>query len=455
MTGKMRGYNLPLAGRPAGEVKTLPEPDVLRLALRTEHFHFAGNVLVDDGEAVCAGQALATDTDAFDLPLLAPRAGAVRRPAGDDVLVLERVQNSEAVNTELPAADLDGLSGPHRLVRLGAWSHLRDPRSGSVPDPDVQPSAIVVTTYAGEPFLVRGSTLLRLHFEAFLEGLKALQSLLEYQPIILLIPHITSALGEKIQAAVRGSAWVKVELLPARYPYGDPRLHLRKLGLSRSAGSAPIWSTDVAGVLAVHQALVQGRSVLDQVVTVGGPAARAPAHFRVMPGTPVGALLAAAEATGSPRIVRGGVLQGVALEENAATDLETRGLTVLPVPRDREFLAFLRPGTDRSSYSRCFLSALRRPSPEPMTTALRGEKRPCVACGLCEQVCPVEIFPHLIHRALYRDALEEAERLRLDLCIDCGLCSLVCPSKLDLGQQFRDARDRIQEELHPSEDGDV
>ena len=111
-------------------------------------------------------------------------------------------------------------------------------------------------------------------------------------------------------------------------------------------------------------------------------------------------------------------------------------------------LSFLRPGFDRHTYSRCWLSRLRRPRPESLTTAMRGEPRACVNCGLCEQVCPAGILPHLIHRALYRDALEEAERLRIDLCVECGLCSYVCPSKIDLRQQFIEARDRIREELH-------
>jgi len=138
-------------------------------------------------------------------------------------------------------------------------------------------------------------------------------------------------------------------------------------------------------------------------------------------------------------------------ESRKGIDAECNGLTVLPEHTEREFLGFARPGADRRSYSACFLSSLRRPFPERLTTALRGELRPCVSCGFCEEVCPARIMPHLIHRCLYQDDIEEAERARVDLCVRCGLCSYVCPSKIELRTEMITAQDRIAEELHTAE----
>jgi len=69
-----------------------------------------------------------------------------------------------------------------------------------------------------------------------------------------------------------------------------------------------------------------------------------------------------------------------------------------------------------------------------------------VACGLCEQVCPAGILPHVIHKALYARSLDDAERLRVDLCVRCGLCALVCPSKIELRAQFVEAQDALRAE---------
>jgi len=77
---------------------------------------------------------------------------------------------------------------------------------------------------------------------------------------------------------------------------------------------------------------------------------------------------------------------------------------------------------------------------------LSGEVRPCIACGQCADVCPAGILPQVIHRHLYADRLEEAQRTRVDLCVGCGLCSFVCPSKIDLRTELLDARRVLREE---------
>ena len=114
--------------------------------------------------------------------------------------------------------------------------------------------------------------------------------------------------------------------------------------------------------------------------------------------------------------------------------------------QEREPFGFVRPGWDRSCYTPCFLSSLRGTFREYFTTALRGEPRPCISCGSCEEVCPAGIMPHLIHKYLYRDLIEEADQGRVDLCVECGLCSVVCPSKIDLRGQLIDAKRLIQKE---------
>ena len=60
-------------------------------------------------------------------------------------------------------------------------------------------------------------------------------------------------------------------------------------------------------------------------------------------------------------------------------------------------------------------------------------------------------MPHLIHKYLYSEMIEEADAARVDLCIECGLCSFVCPSKIELRQQFIDAKVLIEEEKAEAE----
>jgi Na+-transporting NADH:ubiquinone oxidoreductase subunit A len=173
-----------------------------------------------------------------------------------------------------------------------------------------------------------------------------------------------------------------------------------------------------------------------------------PTHVKAIVGYPIEKILAACDVHQSVRVIAGGALTGEQWPEGqVGLDAETSSLTVLPDDPPREFLGFARPGWDRQSVHRCYLSRLRKPFTEALTTKLRGERRACVACAACEDVCPAGIWPHLIHKYLYEDALEDAEAARIDLCVECGLCSYVCPSKIELLEQFRQAKAAIAREL--------
>jgi Na+-translocating ferredoxin:NAD+ oxidoreductase RnfC subunit len=55
-------------------------------------------------------------------------------------------------------------------------------------------------------------------------------------------------------------------------------------------------------------------------------------------------------------------------------------------------------------------------------------------------------MPHLIHKYLYKDLIEDADRARIDLCVQCGLCSFICTSKIELKEEFAQAVVVIEQE---------
>lgn len=455
---KLKGGHTPrLAGRPSAAVEVMDEPRVLHLPLGSRRFRFR-EISVEEGQRVGPGRVLAKDPANFDVPMLAPRGGTVRLEAVEKHITLEDVVK-EPEEPYDPDEDLahvrrdrdSGGTKRQKLLMLGAWQFFQDAHTGALPDPFGTPRAVIVSSVEREPFLARGDVQLRKRLSSFTRSLEHLQSLLEYQPIYLVLPHVESAFGEEVREVVRGHAWVKPVVIGAVYGLDNFGVLARFLGL-KSDPEKSVWAVTVAGALAVDRALTLSRPSTVRIVSIGGPAVKSPTHLRTVPGYPLEEMVRSRVDEGPVRVINGGILTGETVSgSQKGLDVECSGLTVLPEHTEREFLGFARPGSDRRSYSACFLSALGKPFAERLTTALRGEVRPCVSCGYCEEVCPAQIMPHVIHRALYEDDLEEAERARADLCVRCGLCSYVCPSKIELRKEIVAAQERIAQELQVEE----
>lgn len=61
---------------------------------------------------------------------------------------------------------------------------------------------------------------------------------------------------------------------------------------------------------------------------------------------------------------------------------------------------------------------------------------PCINCGRCARVCPVNIQVHLVNRMIEFGQLEEAKKLHPEACHECGLCASVCPAERPIVQLF-------------------
>ncbi|MHC4659273.1 MAG: 4Fe-4S dicluster domain-containing protein [Planctomycetota bacterium] len=445
------GHNILLKGKPDGTIKVMPEPKVLYLPLRSQRFVFS-EVCVEDDQSVDGGDIVARDPNNYAVPLLAPRTGTARLKAVEDHIVLEDICKLEG-HAHTDEAELShivqelGAAGikRYRLLTLGAWQFFYDAFTGAVPDPLGTPQAIIVSTVSLEPFVARGDAQLHNRLLNFTRGLEQLQSLLEYQPIYLVMPDIKSEFANLVRNQIRGYASVKMLEIPLMYPFDNFAILARKLGLKRSDG--PIWAVRTEGVLAIDRALTMSKPCLVRIVSVGGPGVDSPVHLKVMPGYPIKKIRDKYGFEPSARMINGGILTGEPLgKETQGLDTECRGITILPELKEREFLGFIRPGWDRSCYAKCFLSSLKGNFRERYTTGVRGELRPCISCNFCEEVCPASIMPYLIHKYLYGDLIEEAEQARVDLCVECGLCSFVCPSKIELTREFIEAKGLIEKE---------
>ena len=78
-------------------------------------------------------------------------------------------------------------------------------------------------------------------------------------------------------------------------------------------------------------------------------------------------------------------------------------------------------------------------------TPSSGPELPCIRCGDCAAVCPVQLLPQQLFWYACADDERKLRDYGLTDCIECGCCDLVCPSHIPLTFDFRMAKARIQE----------
>jgi len=159
------GYTIDMAGFPAATVAALPVPRHLHMPLGSRRLAFT-DLRVSEAQRVAAGSVLATDPTRHGLPLLAPRGGTVQLDDVDGHITLTDLAPAPAGGDDFDLTAIGG-SPRHRLVTGGAWQYFHDAHTLAVPDPDMDPAAIIISTLRLEPFGLRGDVQLHQAIDRF------------------------------------------------------------------------------------------------------------------------------------------------------------------------------------------------------------------------------------------------------------------------------------------------
>ncbi len=448
------GYRPRIAGRPARQVEEIALPDSLRISLMRRGLQY--EPVVKNGQEVALGDALARAVvGGTALTLPSPASGtAMMDGEALETLVLEEVHapGETGVLAKFEPERLTADAMRDSLSRAGLWPFFWSSAGGGMPPGDGSelPKAVIVNCVLAEPFRARGRVILSRSWDDVIRGIRFLPRILqEYGRVVVILTAVHDPVARRMYAELAGHAWVSLYPVPVSYPVDMPvilrqtlRRHVRSYGADDI-----IWSIDVQSVGALGACLGEGLPPHRRLVALGGPGVRNPRHLSVVVGTPLAEVIGSDCDPEDVLILRGGMFVGEPVDPAVdSVGYDDDAYFVLPRMKRRQFLSFLRPGFNRTSYMPAFTSRLTRAYDSHITDSIRGERRPCIACGLCEKVCPVRLLPQVLHRYLFREAFDDAEKAGLFLCVDCNLCTYVCPSKIELRKQFTEARELIHQE---------
>ncbi len=262
--------------------------------------------------------------------------------------------------------------------------------------------AVLINAVECEPYLTADHRVLLEKADEMLIGTQLLMKAVKVERAYVGIEQNKMDAIEKLTALCFSKyPNIKVVPLKLRYPQGSEK-HLIKaiMGKEVPSGRLPI---DVGAVVdnagtavAVYEAVMKKKPLIERVVTVTGDSVKNPSNFMVRIGTPIQELIDAAgglpEDTG--KIISGGPMMGKAI---------TR--TDIPVGKGTSGVLML-----------------------PESLAHRGPLANCIRCGKCVDACPMGLEPYLLSIYSKKQNFEACEANHVADCIECGCCVFSCPS---------------------------
>lgn len=275
---------------------------------------------------------------------------------------------------------------------------------------------VIVNCAECEPYLTSDYRRILEEPEKLIQGLKVSLKLFDHAQGILAVEDNKPDCIELLKKLTKDEKKISVKALKTKYPQGAERQLIyavtgRAINSSMLPADAGCVVNNVDSVVAIYNAVMLGRPLMQRIVTVTGDAINDPRNFAVRVGTLYAELIE--EAGGykaePEKIVSGGPMMGFALFD-------------INVPVTKTTSALLCLTKDEvSAY----------------------EPSACINCGKCVDVCPGRIIPSRLADYAEHGDIDKFEAHDGMECCECGCCSFVCPAKRQLTQSIKSMRKMV------------
>jgi len=390
---------------------------------------------VNIGDSVLKGTPLTQGTSIWHLPVHAPTSGTI-------VAIEPRASNHASalpVNTcviqadgkdtwcELVQNELDDLTHQQMIDKIRA-AGIAGMGGAAFPthiklNPVSEIDLVIINGVECEPYISADDRLMREYSQDILAGIGIIHRLLTPKRIVIAIEDNKPEAAKAMQAAVVQCGLpadsIRVTVIPTKYPSGGEKQLIQIItGREVPSGAIPaklgIVVHNVGTAFAIHQAVTQGKPLIERVVTVTGKNVGKPGNYWLPIGTPVEHVLSATEFMPEPeqKVIIGGPMMGHALANIQVPIL--KGTNCILVPSSQEI------GTT-------------------------PEEKACIRCGECANACPALLLPQQLFWHAKAEEYDKAASYNLKDCIECGCCSYVCPSDIPLVEYYRIAKSALKQ----------
>ena len=415
--GKELSKDKPIQELSAGKVVVYP---------LSQHIGAPAKPVVAKGDYVYRGQMIAEAGSFVSAPIHSAVSGIVkaiepRRVAnGDQVMSIIIENDMENFEVEYyPAEDLENLSKEEimRCVKdagivgmggAGFPTHVKF----SPKNPDAI-EFVIVNCAECEPYLTSDYRRMLEEPEEVIDGLRIILTLFDKAQGIIAIEDNKPDCVKIFRDLTKNETRISVRALQTKYPQGGERSLIyattgRKINSSMLPADVGCIVSNVDTVVAVQRAVVEGKPLMERIVTVTGDAIKDPRNYKVPTGMSYTEILEAAGgfAKQPEKIICGGPMMGNAI---FSTDIPVTKTSTALLAFTKDEVAAWEPG-------------------------------PCINCGRCLEVCPGRVMPSKLADAAEHFDEETFLELNGMECCECGCCSYICPAKRPLTQEIKSMR---------------
>lgn len=386
--------------------------------------------IVKKGDKVLVGQKIGEATSLISANVFSSVSGTVKNVApmltsgGKKVMsvIIENDNNYEEV-APTPHENFKALSNSELLeiikdagiVGLGGAcfpTHvkLNPPKECSI-------DTIIVNAAECEPYLTCDHQLMLQYSKDVIEGLEILAHMFPNAKIYLGIENNKADAITIMKAMLEPIQNIEVAELKTKYPQGAEKQLIysvtkREVPTGKLPSDIGCIVQNVATVVAIRKAVIEGKPLTDRIVTVTGGAISNPKNVLVKLGTNLQELIdyCGGFKENPVKVISGGPMMGTALFS-------------LNVPAVKDTSGILCLSNNEATHS---------------------EELNCIRCGKCVNACPMFLLPYKLNALVLRRDYDGFEKLNGFSCIECGACSFSCPSKRNLTQSCKEGKKQVK-----------
>lgn len=397
---------------------------------------------VHEGDTVKIGSPLLRDKNHADMKVVSPMAGTVKAIVRGDRRKILRVEIVADGSGASETFATEGIKDPAKalglLMQSGMLARIRQRPYDIVPNPDVTPRDIFVTSIDSAPLALDPATLVK-GKEKELAAATGLLSVITKGKIYIsrrpgTLPDIPGA-----------------EMVDVHGPHPVGNAGVIAANIAPVNKGETIWTLDIVTLAKIGHLILSGSVDSSATLGVCGSEVKTPCVVKTTEGAPVEDLLKnnIDDDHRHHRIISGNVLTGFATPADGYLHFPYRQLTVIPEGDDvDEFMGWASLSPGKMSASRSFPGHFLKKRFAPDARILGG-RRAMIMSGEFDKVFPMDILPEYLLKAIIGRDIDKMEQLGIYEVApeDFALCEYVDTSKMEIQKIVREGLDYLRKEL--------